>query len=472
MSPGAAMNIRFLGAARQVTGSRFAAEAGGSTVLVDCGLFQERQFLERNWEPFPVPPAEIESVLLTHAHLDHSGFIPRLVRSGFAGRILATPATIDLARIVLLDSANIQEEDAAFKKKRHIKEGRKGPFPEVPLYTVEEAKASFEHFEPVEYLQPIRLNGSLTARFHDAGHILGSAMIRLEAAEKKVRRTVLFSGDIGQWAKPIVRDPSVFAAADYVLMESTYADRDHEDAGSIEDLLAGILAEAQRRAGNVLIPVFALERAQEILYYIGRLVRDGRIRRVPVFLDSPMAIEATEVFARYPGLLDPEAREFVLAPGARPFDFPGLRYTRTVEESKAINDYKGPCVILAGSGMCNAGRIKHHLAHNIGRSECTVLFVGYQAAGTLGRQILEGRKEVRIHGQTYGVKARIAQIHGFSGHSGRSGLLRWLDGFEKRPRRLFLTHGEEEAALKLAGELREKGWSVEVPEYLESFDLS
>lgn len=466
------MNIHFLGATRQVTASRFAVEAGGVTVLVDCGMFQERPFLERNWEPFPIPPDSIQTVLLTHAHLDHCGFIPRLVRDGFAGRILATPATIELARIVLLDSAHIQEEDAAYKKKRHIKEGRKGPFPEVPLYTVQDAAASFDRFEPVEYLEPVRLNSSITARFHDAGHILGSSMITLDLREKACRRSVLFSGDIGQWSKPIVHDPTIFAAADYVLMETTYADRDHEDPGPIEDLLAGVLAEASLRGGNVLIPVFALERAQEILYYIACLVRDGRIRRVPVFLDSPMAIDATEVFIRYPGLLDPDARAFLLTSGSKPFDFPGLRYTRTVEESKAINDSKDPCIILAGSGMCNAGRIKHHLVHDIGRPECTVLFVGYQAAGTLGRQILDGRKEVRILGQTLEVKARITQIHGFSGHAGRSGLLRWLDAFDKRPRGLFLTHGEEEAALNLAEELRGKGWTVEVPEYLESFELS
>jgi len=466
------MDIHFLGATRQVTGSRYAIASDGAIVLVDCGMFQERALLERNWEPFPIPPAEIRTVLLTHAHLDHCGFIPRFVRSGFAGRILATPATIELARIVLLDAASIQEEDAAYKKKRHAKEGRIGPHPEVPLYTVEDARASFERFEPVDYLEPVRVNASLAARFFDAGHILGSSMITLDLREKGLRRSLLFSGDIGQWAKPIVRDPSVFAAADYVVMETTYADRDHEDPGPIEDLLSGVLSEAALRGGNVLIPVFALERAQEILFYIGRLVRDGRIRRVPVFLDSPMAIEASEVFVRYPGLLDPEAQSFLTGSESKPFDFPGLRFTRTVEESKSINSYKGPCVILAGSGMCNAGRIKHHLVHNIGRPECTVLFVGYQAAGTLGRQILEGKTPVRIHGQALDVKARIVQIHGFSGHAGRSGLLRWLDAFEKPPRSLFLTHGEAEGALKLAEELRGKGWAVEVPEYLESFALS
>jgi metallo-beta-lactamase family protein len=465
------MEIHFLGADRQVTASRHALDAAGSVNLVDCGLYQERPYLDRNWDVFPIPPEAVETILLTHAHLDHCGFIPRFVRDGFAGRVLATAATIDLARIVLVDAAHIQEEDAAFKKKRHAKEGRTGPHPEVPLYTVEDARASFARFDPVEYLEPVRLKEGLTARFHDAGHILGSAMISIDAREGGLRRSILFSGDIGQWNKPIVHDPSHFAAADYVVMESTYADRDHADPGPIEDLLAAVLSETAARGGNVLIPVFALERAQELLYYIARLVRDGRIRRVPVFLDSPMAIEATEVFARYPELLDPEARAFLTGSDSKLFDFPGLRFSRTVEESKSINDYKGPCVILAGSGMCNAGRIKHHLGQNIERPECTVLFVGYQAVGTLGRQIVDGRKQVRIHGRTLEVGARIARIHGFSGHADRSGLLRWLDGFEKAPRRLFLTHGEENGALDLAEEIRKRGWTVAVPEYLDSYTL-
>jgi len=466
------MNIRFLGAARQVTASRHLVEsAAAGRLLVDCGLYQERPFLERNWEPFPVPPDSIGAVLLTHAHLDHCGYLPRFVRDGFSGPILGTPATLDLARIVLLDAAHIQEEDALFKKKRHAKEGRKGPHPEVPLYTRPDAEVCFERFDPVPYLDPVRPAEGIAARFHDAGHILGSAMITLDLREAGVRRSIVFSGDIGQWDKPIVHDPSVFAAADDIVMESTYADRDHDDPAPIDELLAGVLAWAAERGGNVLIPVFALERAQELLFYIGRLMRDGRVRRVPVFLDSPMAIEATEVFARYPELLDPEARDFLLS-GSVPFGFPGLRFCRTIEESKAINAYRGPCVILAGSGMCSAGRIKHHLALNIGRPESAVLFVGYQAQGTLGRQILDGQNPVRIHGLSYEVKARVARINGFSGHAGRSDLFRWLAGFKTRPRRLFLTHGEEAGALRLAEELRARGWAVEVPRYLDSFDLA
>jgi metallo-beta-lactamase family protein len=467
------MKIQFLGADRQVTGSRHLLRTKGSTLLVDCGLFQERPYLDRNWDPFPFPPKDIDSILLTHAHLDHCGAIPRLVKEGFRGAVLATAPTIDLARIVLLDSAHIMEEDAAFKKKRHAKEGRSGPHPEVPLYTVDDARRSFELFEPVSYLEPVTLEDGTTVRFHDAGHILGSSMLSLETAGPAgSRRKLVFSGDVGQWNRPLIHDPSVFAAADYVVMESTYGDRNHEDPRPIDDLLAAVIGETAARGGNLVIPVFALERAQELLYYIGELVRAGRVPRLPVYLDSPMAVEVTGVFARYPGDLDPEAAKLV-ADGARPFDFPGLRLVTKTEESKAINRIPGPCIILAGSGMCTGGRIKHHLAANISRPECTVLFVGYQARDTLGRQILEGgRAEVRINGQLLAVRARIARIHGFSGHAGRDDLLRWLGAFKVPPRRLFLVHGDEEVALGLAAFLgREKSWEITVPRYLEEFDL-
>ena len=467
------MNIRFLGADRQVTGSRHLLRTGRATVLVDCGLFQERPYLARNWEAFPVPPREIDYVLLTHAHLDHCGAIPRLVKEGFRGAVLATAPTLDLARIVILDSAHIMEEDAAFKKRRHAEEGRVGPHPEVPLYTVEDARRSFARFKPVSYLDPLVLEDGATVRFHDAGHILGSSMISVETSGPTGGcRKLVFSGDVGQWNRPLIHDPSVFDAADYVIMESTYGDRNHEAPRPVDDLLAGVISETAARGGNVVVPVFALERAQELLYYIGGLVRAGRIPRLPVYLDSPMAVEVTGVFARYPQDLDPEAAQLV-AGGGPPFDFPGLRLVTKIEESKAINLTPGPCIILAGSGMCTGGRIKHHLAANLSRPECTVLFVGYQARDTLGRQILdEGRTAVRIHGQILPVRARIARINGFSGHAGRDDLLRWLDAFRQAPRRLFLVHGDEDAALGLAEFLgREKSWPITVPRYLETFDL-
>lgn len=465
------MKIRFLGAARQVTGSRTLLEAGGMNVLVDCGLYQERPFLERNWEPFPVPADEIDVVLLTHAHLDHSGYIPRLVKEGYPRKILATGPTVELAEIVLLDTAHIQEEDAAYKLKRHKKEGRKGPHPEIPLYSVQEARKSFSAFEPIAYRELIRLNGSVAVRFHDAGHILGSSMLSLEVRENGVVRRIIFSGDIGQWDRPLVHDPTVFDQADFVVMESTYGDRSHDDPAGVDVMLERIIQETASAGGNVLIPVFALERAQELLFYIGNLIREGCIPRLPVFLDSPMAVEVTKVFDRYPSYLEPEAAR-ILKSGRQPFDFPGLRVITSIEESKAINKVKMPCVILAGSGMCTGGRIKHHLSLNIQRPESTILFVGYQAGGTLGRQILDRKPEVRINGQMLRTKARIAQIQGFSGHADREDLCRWLGTFKSAPQRLFLTHGEEESALSLAAYLSEaKHWPVTVPRYEESFEL-
>jgi len=465
------MKIRFLGAARQVTGSRTLVEASGLKVLVDCGLYQERAYLDRNWEPFPIPPEEIGTVLLTHAHLDHCGYVPRLVREGYRNPILTTRPSIELAEIVLLDTAHIQEEDAAYKLKRHKKEGRKGPHPEIPLYTVEDARRSFPLFRAVDYLDPVRLNGGLTVRFHDAGHILGSSMISLEVRENGGSRRIVFTGDIGQRDRPLVHDPSVFDSADYVVMESTYGDRTHDDPAPIDLLLERIITETVGFGGNVLIPVFALERAQEILFYLGNLIRAGRLPRLPVFLDSPMAVEVTKVFGRYPSYLEPEAVR-LLKVGRQPFDFPGLKVITSTEESKAVNKLKTPCVIMAGSGMCTGGRIKHHLSQNVQRPESTILFVGYQASGTLGRLILERKPEVRINGQTLRLRARIAQIFGFSGHADRTGLLRWLETFKTAPRRLFLTHGEEDAALSLASHIaREKRWDVEVPRYDEAFDL-
>ncbi len=464
------MRLTFLGANRQVTGSRTLLENGGR-FLVDCGMFQERESLDRNWEPFPFEPAELTACLLTHAHLDHCGLLPRLAREGFPGPVLATSATAELARIVLLDSAHIQEEDAAYKKKRHAKEGRRGPHPEIPLYTVEDAENTLPLFRPAGYGRPMALSGSVRATFHDAGHILGSAMLEVAAGEGKEQRTIIFSGDIGQWGKPLVRDPSVFENADYVVMESTYGDREHEDEGAVDAALARVINETAARGGNLIIPVFALERAQEVLFFLSLLVCEKRIPRMPVFLDSPMAVEVTGLFERYKNFLDEDARAR-LRSDCPPFAFPGLRFMRTSEESKTINGLRTPCIILAGSGMANAGRIKHHLVAHIERPESTVLFVGYQARGTLGSLILEGKPVVRILGRELRVRARVVQIQGFSGHAGRADLLRWLRAFRRPPRRLFLCHGEENAAEVLARQVqREFGWPVSVPRTKDVFEL-
>lgn len=465
------MKLQFLGANRQVTGSRYRVEAAGSGVLLDCGMFQERDELHRNWEPSPAPPESVEALLLTHAHLDHSGLIPRFVAEGFGGPIMTTPATIDLARIVLEDAAHIQEEDAAYKKRRHRAEGRSGPHPEVPLYTVAEAEAACRQFKRVNGDEPVEVNHSVTARYYDAGHILGSSMIEVVAAEGGSRCRVVFSGDVGQWDRPLAHNPATFQQADYVVMESTYGDRNHEAAEPVLDGLARVVNDTIERGGNVVIPTFAIDRAQALLFYLGTLVRAGRIPRVTIFLDSPMAIDVTDVYKGYKHLLDEETQA-LFDRGEHPFQFPGMHFVRSGEESRSINSIRGSAVILAGAGMCNGGRIKHHLRHNISRPESTILFVGFQARQTLGRRIVDGDPEVRIHGRPYPVKAKIEQLSGLSAHSDRDGLMRWLAAFKSPPKTLFLTHGELEASESLAEHVRtELGWNVCVPEYGQVVEL-
>jgi len=459
------MKLRFLGAAQNVTGSRYLLEVNGSRILVDCGLYQERKLVERNWDPFPVSPDSIEAILLTHGHLDHCGFVPKLVHDGFRGKIFCTAATSEIVKIVLLDSAHIQEEDAKFKKERHEREGRKGRYPEIPLYTQDDAKESFPLFAPVQYEEQVQVADGVKASFHDAGHILGSSMIKLQVSEDNEVRTIIFSGDVGRWDKPILNDPTIFDEADYVLVESTYGDRLHKDKKDIDELLSEIINSTRKAGGNIAIPSFALERAQEVLYHLNELLMEDRIPHLVVFLDSPMAINVTEVFKNHAELFDAEMMQLIRS-GESPFDFPTLRMSRTTDESKAINHITGTAIIIAGSGMCTGGRIKHHLVHNISRPESTIIFVGYQAVGTLGRQIVDGAEEVRILGGMQKVKARVEKINGFSAHADRNELLRWLSGLKKNPRHVFVTHGEPDAAKNFAGLLKEeKGWNVSVPEY-------
>ncbi|MFZ2055583.1 MAG: MBL fold metallo-hydrolase [Candidatus Aminicenantales bacterium] len=465
------MKIHFLGAAQQVTGSSYFVEAAGLRLLVDCGLFQERAYLERNWAPFPIPPETIDFVLLTHVHLDHSGLLPKLVRDGFHNSILASSASADLLPIVLLDAAQLQEEDAAYKKKRHQKEGRRSRYPEVPLYKVADAEKVSGLVKRVPYDKSIVLDKGVSVRFREAGHILGSAVIELTTRAGKKSLQTIFSGDLGQWDKPLIRDPEILERARAVVMESTYGDRDHDDPAGIETLLSRIIKETAKARGNVLIPVFAVERAQELMFYLSRLVRERRIPRLPVFLDSPMATDVTDVFLRHPECLDRETLDLFRS-GRSPFQFPGLRYVRSQEDSKAINSLRTPHIIMAGSGMCTGGRIKHHLVNNIGRPESTILFVGYQAAGTLGRQIIERPPEVRIFGQPRPLRARVEQIHSFSGHADRGALLRWLGHFQPPLPTLFLTHGEKEVVRKLAESLRtENGFDVVVPGYRDVLEF-
>jgi len=459
------IRLIFLGAARNVTGSRYVLEANNVRLMIDCGLYQEREYRSRNWEPFPIPPHTLDAVLLTHAHVDHCGLLPKLAREGFRGKVYCTNATSEIAQIILLDSAHLHEEDAEFKRKRHQREHRKGPFPEIPLYTVDDAKASFPLFEPVKYGEIVQISDGVRATFHDAGHVLGSSMIKVTVSQEGEHRTIVFSGDIGRWDKPILRDPSVFNETDYMLVESTYGDRIHEAAPDISDSLATIVNSTWKAGGNIIVPSFALQRSQEILYHLNELVIEDRIPHLMVFLDSPMAVSITEVFKRHSELFDKEM-SWLMRHNRSPFEFSGLKMIHTVDESKAINRISGTVMVIAGSGMCTGGRVKHHLVTNIPRRESTILFVGYQAIGTLGRQIVDGAKEIRILGQHYQVRARIAQIHGFSSHADRNELFRWLSELKRAPRRVFVVHGEPEAAENFGEFLREKkGWDISVPEY-------
>jgi metallo-beta-lactamase family protein len=457
--------LRFLGAAQNVTGSRHLLEVDGTKILVDCGLYQERQFAARNWEPFDVPPESIDAVLLTHAHLDHCGLLPKLVRDGFKGRIYCTAATAEIARIILLDAAHIQEEDAAFKRRRHKKEGRQGPFPDVPLYTIEDAERCTPLFEPVRYAEQVEVAPGIHAMFSDAGHVLGSSFIHVAAERNGDAKHVLFSGDMGRANRPFLHDPDAAGDGDYVLVESTYGDRVHGGPEDIKAEIADVINSTSAAGGNVIVPSFALERSQELLYYIDELLVGNVIPHIMVFLDSPMAGAITKVFQRHPELFDSQMHQFIKQNGS-PLSFPGLRITESTKDSKTINHIKGTIIVIAGSGMCTAGRVKHHLVNNISRPESTIVFVGYQASGTLGRNIVEGNPEVRILGANYPVKARIVQIQGFSAHADKEELLHWLSSLSKPPRKLFIVHGEAQSAKHFAQFVHEKtGWEVAVPAY-------
>jgi metallo-beta-lactamase family protein len=466
------LRLHFMGANRQVTGSRYCLEAGGKELVIDYGLFQERPFEQRNWDPCLIPPNEVEAVCLTHIHIDHSGLLPRFIKQGFEGPIYATQPTCEFAPIVLADAARIQAEDAEYKRKRHQKEGRlqKMRIPE-PLYSDADAMKTVQLMRGVGYGKPIDIHGAFRVTYHDAGHILGSAMLEIDVIEGASTRKVIFSGDLGQNDKPLIRDPSLLKAADYVVMESTYGDRNHKEAGPVVDQLAEIINKTVRRGGQVVIPTFAIERAQELMYYLSQLVHEDRIPDVPIFLDSPMAVDVTGVYTKFPDYLDADAMK-MLRDGKSPLKFAGLKLSSSVQESKEINQRRGPAIIMATSGMCDAGRIKHHLKHTLERPDCTILFVGHQGSGTLGRIILDGARKVRIHGGEYVVRAEKAQIYGFSGHADRDDLIRWISHFDGSPKRVFLTHGEEEPARSLGQYIEtELKLPVTIPNYRETVDL-
>lgn len=468
------MKLQFLGAVRNVTGSCVCLEVDDSRIIIDCGLYQERDFKDRNWEPFAIDPKTIDAVLLTHGHLDHCGLLPRLVAQGFDGPVYCTPATAEIANIVMQDSGHIQEEDAAYKIKRHKKEGRREEdrkFPILPLYTKAEAESVAKHMKPFEYGESVPVAANITASFHNGGHILGSSMIVVDAVTKAGKRRIIFSGDVGRWDSPLINDPTLFDQADYVLCESTYGNRDHKPSAFIPDQLADIINDTVKRGGKIAIPSFAVERSQELLYHLSGLLSENRIPHIPVFLDSPMAIRVTDVFQKHPELFDKDALKLMNG-GQRPCAFPELTETATSDESKAINETGGSAIIIAGSGMCTGGRIKHHIKNLISSEKNTILFIGYQAMGTLGRFILDGATEVRIHGEMKPIAARIAKINGFSAHADRNELFRWLSALKTPPRRLFIIHGEADAADEFGKFVHEKtGWNITIPNYRDSIEL-
>lgn len=465
------IKLTFLGAAKNVTGSRTLLEIDGQRLLIDCGMTQERELQHRDWERFPVPPSSIGTLLLTHAHIDHSGLLPKFVREGFAGNIYCTHPTAELTEIMLLDTARLQAHDAEMKQKRHEKAGKHGQFPEVPLYTEEQVKAVVPLFKTVSYNQPVKLNHGIEVSFHDAGHVLGSAMLNIRLSGQNGGHNFVFSGDLGRWDRPILCDPTYFDYATYLVTESTYGNKKTPAPGDMLDELVDVINTTLSKGGNVIIPSFALERAQEILYNLFRAHKMNKIPAVPVYLDSPMAIAVTDVFRKFSRYFDEEMQQLIKQKQS-PFDFPGLHFVSSIEESKKLTASKEPSIIIAGSGMATGGRIKYHLVNNITRPESTILFAGYQAEGTLGRTISEGMSPVRILGEYYPVKARIMSMHGFSSHADSDQIRQWLYHLNKAPQKVFVNHGEAEAAEFLANTIRtEKKWDVAVPNYLEEFAL-
>lgn len=463
------MKVTCLGGAKTVTGSSFLLDAGGDKVLVDCGMFQGRKELrQRNTEPFLFNPAEIDYVLLTHAHIDHSGLIPRLVQQGFRGKILTTSATLELVKIMLPDSGHIQEMEAEWANRKARRAGN----PETPpLYSVEDALKSLEYFQEVDYDETYPLSPRIAVRFTDAGHILGSSIIEVFVTEEEESVKVVFSGDLGKSDQPIIRDPFVVEEADFVFMEATYGARLHEDDDTKLVQLAEIINSTALKGGNVVIPSFAVGRTQEILYYLNKLVQEGKITPLPIYIDSPLAISATEIFSRHPESYDVRMRRR-LKNGEDPFNFPQVTFTLTADESRALNGIKGGAIIISASGMADAGRIKHHLKHNLWRPESTILMVGYQAEGTLGRRLINGEKKVRIFGEEISVQAKVLAIHGFSAHADQAQLLKWLKDFINPPRQVFLVHGEEESMETLSGLIEDTlNIPVHIPEYQEEILL-
>ena len=464
------MKITFYGAARAVTGSCHCLEVGGKRILIDCGLQQGRDEIDDNKLPFHA--GEIDYVLATHAHIDHTGRIPLLFKQGFTGDVVTTRLTAELMSIMLMDSAHIQESDAQWANQKGKRAGRE---PVEPLYTVDDAATALSHVKTHGYNEKFELCPGVEVRFVDAGHLLGSAMIEVWVTEAGETRKLVFSGDIGNVKQPIIRDPSYLSEADYVITESTYGDREHTEAEvEYTEDLAKILDNTFAKGGNVVIPAFAVGRTQELLYFIREIKQRGLVTSVPnfpVYVDSPLAKAATTIFdGDLTGYLDEEAQELVKN-NIRMLTFPDLRLCESTTESRALNEDRMPKVIISASGMCDAGRIRHHLKHNLWRPECTVVFVGYQAEGSVGRRLLNGVSSVKLFGEEIAVKASIVNFPGLSSHAGLSGLLQWISAFSPKPKQVFVVHGDAEVVPQYVEKLEGMGFAVHGPELGEEYDL-
>jgi metallo-beta-lactamase family protein len=461
-------SIQFLGATGTVTGSKFVIEVGGSRAMIDCGLFQGlKELRERNWHQLPIDAASIGWVLLTHAHIDHSGYLPRLVRDGFTGPVYISTATADLLKIMLPDSGRLQEEDAEYANRKGYSKHK----PALPLYTEQDAERALKQLRPVSYNQEFRLSKFISARFIPAGHILGSSFVQLDIAEpgrEPVR--VLFSGDVGRYDEPILVNPSVVEEADYLLVESTYGNRVHSESDP-KSRLAEIINSTVEQGGKVVIPAFAIGRTQLLVYYLRELEDEGRIPVVPVFVDSPMGASATRIYGKHIDDHDAEMRE--IADSKRnPLATRNFTLIHGRSGSKALNELSGPAIIISASGMATGGRVLHHLAKRLPDPANTVVLVGYQAAGTRGRRLQEGEKELRIHGQAVEVNARVEMLSSLSAHADSEELIRWMKGFKRPPRTTFLIHGEPESAEALRQKIVEElGWNAVVPAYKDKVEI-
>ncbi|MGB9336745.1 MAG: MBL fold metallo-hydrolase [Candidatus Acidiferrales bacterium] len=459
--------ITFLGAAGTVTGSKYLVEAGGKKLLVDCGLFQgSRELTDRNWQALPIDPATIDWAVLTHAHIDHTGYIPRLVKSGYRGPFYCNPATHELCNIMLMDSAHLQEEEAQFVEKK----GYSSHKPALPLYTIAEAQAALTQFREIPRADAFTISPQFSVRPHDAGHILGSSWLELTITENGKQILVVFSGDVGRYDQVILKDPEPPSRADYLLCESTYGDRDHPP-GSPEDALAEVINRVAKRGGVVVVPSFAVGRSQTLMYFLRELEDQQKIPRLPVYLDSPMAISVTSLYESHK---EDHDLAFAREEAAQhdPLNVAEVHMTRDVEDSKKINDVVTPCIILSASGMATGGRILHHLAKRLPDSRSAVLLVGYQAEATLGRQLQDGAKLVKIFGEMVPVRAEVVDLPQLSAHAGRSELLRWLSGIKAAPQMTFLVHGEPAALQSFRGAIdAQYHWPITIPVYGQAFEF-